>query len=80
MTSMYFHYFFVLLEENQIQNQTFDLLGLNKASDNVLFIRPEFPLLPVEVLEAEEMKDLAQDLFLIEGKTCMLEKFPQNWT
>lgn len=70
----------MLREENRNQNQTFDLLGSNKASDNVLFINPEFPLLPVEVLEAQEMKDLAQNLFLIQVKTCMLAKFPQNWT
>lgn len=83
MTSIYFHlaeFFFMLREENRIQNQTFDLLGSNKASDNVLFINPEFLPLPVEVLEAQEMKDLAQDLFFIQVKSCMLAKFPQNWT
>lgn len=51
--------FFTLRKENRIQNQIFDLLGSNKASDNILFINPGFPLLPVEVLEAQEMKDLA---------------------
>lgn len=70
----------MLREENRIQNQILDLFGSNKASENVSFINPEFPLLSVEVLEAQEMKDLAQDLFLIQVKTCMLEKFTQNWT
>lgn len=70
----------MLREENRIQNQILALLGSNKESDNVSFINQEFPLLSVQVSEAEEMKDLADDLFLIQVKTCMLAKYAQNWT
>jgi len=72
--------FLMLRKENRIQNQIFDLLGSNKASDNVLFISPVFTLLPMEVLEAQEMKDLAQDFFIIQATPFMLAKFPQNGT